>query len=183
MECHPMGARYAMCVANPRPMRGTSLPPLLADHAAESVRHDVHNARTAGRIHQFGAWRECPPEHVGLHGRMPCTWCRSGCARSHARSGHLWIPMVAVWKRYKKLHARTLDRDRPTWGQLRLGARLPPVDAERGEWTTWLATSRVFFFRTPLSGDRDFCHVMCSGPGIFLGPRGWGCDARMPHRV
>ena len=34
--------------------------------------------------------------------------------------------------------ARTLDRhgfvDRPTWGQLRLGTRPPPVDAERGEW-------------------------------------------------
>ena len=37
--------------------------------------------------------------------------------------------------------ARTLDRhgfvDRPTWGQLRLGARPPPVDAERGEWHGW----------------------------------------------
>ena len=39
MECHPMGARSAMCVANPRPMRGTSLPPLLVDHAAESVEY------------------------------------------------------------------------------------------------------------------------------------------------
>ena len=73
------------------------------------------------------------------------------------------MPQVVVWKSCKKPHA--LDRhvfvDRPTWGQLRLGARPPPVDAERGEWQ----------HGNPLSGDRDFCHIMCCGPGAGLGMR------------
>ena len=55
---HTMRARLAMCVANPRPMRGTSLPP--SDHATESARsvcprprrrHDVRPARAVGRTH------------------------------------------------------------------------------------------------------------------------------------
>ena len=62
VERNPMSARSAMRVANPRPMRWTSLSPFLADHAAESVRkicprprrrHDVHHARAVGRTHQF----------------------------------------------------------------------------------------------------------------------------------
>ena len=32
---------------------------------------------------------------------------------------------------------------------------------------TWLAVSRVFPSRAPLSGDRDSCQVMCRGPGSF----------------
>ena len=39
------GARSAMCVANPHPMRETSLPPLLADHTAESVRRICPRSR------------------------------------------------------------------------------------------------------------------------------------------
>ena len=99
-----MGARSAMCVANPRPMRGTSLPPLLADHAAESVRRTCPRPRRRHDVHRFGGTAEarsfdrvaaveigwsrvevrCAPEH--LHGRMPCTWWWSGCPQSHARS-------------------------------------------------------------------------------------------------
>ena len=86
--------------------------------------------------------------------------------------------------------ARTLDRhgfvDRPTWGQLRLGARPPPVDAERGEWQHgWQyhasSTSEHHFRETVIfatSCAADQAHLR-SHPGH----RGWGCDARMPHRV
>ena len=34
-----------------------------------------------------------------------------------------------------------------------------------GRVATWLAVSRVFPSRAPLSGDRDSCQVMCRGPG------------------
>ena len=46
-----------------------------------------------------------------------------------------------------------------------------------------MAISRVFRFRTPLSGNRDFCHVMCCGPSAYsfpLGPRSWGGSGGMP---
>ena len=33
---------------------------------------------------------------------------------------------------------------------------------------TWLATSRVFCFRAPLSGDRDDCSVVCCRPGSLV---------------
>ena len=66
--------------------------------------------------------------------------------------------------------ARTLDRhgfvDRPSWGQLRLRARAPHQLIPN--------MASVFLFRSPLSGDRDFCHVMCCGPGsssVSLGRR------------
>ena len=86
--------------------------------------------------------------------------------------------------------ARALDHhgfvNKPTWEQLRFGARPPRVDAERGEWQHGMAISRVFRFRTPLSGNRDFCHDMCCGPSASsfpLGPRSWGGSGGMPHWV
>ena len=120
-------------MANLRPMRGTSLPPLLADHAAESVRricarprrrHDVHDARVVGRTHILVFMGGC---HAHGGGQVP-----------HGRAPDLWTPVPGGFSEELQEAARTLDRhgfvDRPRKRQLRLGARPSPVDAERGEW-------------------------------------------------
>ena len=68
--------------------------------------------------------------------------------------------------------ADRLDRQgfvrRPGWAGLKEGVRSPHPSFS-GAWrvATWLATSRVFCFRVPLSGDRDDCSVVCCRPGSF----------------
>ena len=83
--------------------------------------------------------------------------------------------------------ARTLDShsfvDRPTWEQLKFGARPPPFDAESGEWQHgWqhhASSASEHHFRetviVAMSCAADQAHLRShSGPGFF---------ARMPHRI
>ena len=79
-----------------------------------------------------------------------------------------------------------LDRhrfvDQPSWAELQRGARPPvAVSVEPGRVATRLATSRVFFFRVPLPGDRDVCPVVRLRHGSFSVAFGSRCRRRVPR--
>ena len=83
-----------------------------------------------------------------------------------------------------------LDREgfvgRPSWQELRAGARPPPpLHCRPWGMGTWLAVLRVFRFRTPLSGDRSACQVMPRRPGsleVALRPRFRSGSPRFAYR-
>ena len=128
----------------------------------------------------WGPLCECPSEHIGPHGRMPCTWWRSGCPRSRARSWHLWTPMlqVVVWKSCKKPHARWIAT--VSWTDLL--------------WDSWGSNMADKTTRLPLPNNtfgRPWFFPSCSADQAHLrshsGPRAGdamlGCPTRFEFQL
>ena len=98
---HLMGARLAVCVANLRPMRGSSLPPLLAHHAAESVRSGTPPCTRCWEDSVEMRNRRGVPLRLGGHGLRSAvrlssgafwaSWAVAHCGRSYLEISDLEI--------------------------------------------------------------------------------------------